>query len=101
MAPNPNPDFESFRSEAMALGFNEVLERRWDPGMVVEGHTHPFDVMAIVVGGEMWLDCGESVLHLQPGGRFELDAGAVHSERYGPEGAVYWVARRHPAGSAA
>jgi hypothetical protein len=27
-----------------------------------------------------------------------LPAGLPHAERYGPEGAIYWVARRNPAG---
>ena len=32
--------------------------------------------------------------HLQPGDRFELAAEVPHTERYGPAGATYWVARR-------
>jgi hypothetical protein len=33
--------------------------------------------------------------HLLPGGTFELPANLPHSERYGAEGAIYWVARRN------
>nr|WP_316640578.1 hypothetical protein [uncultured Roseateles sp.] len=32
--------------------------------------------------------------HLRAGDRFELDAEVPHDERYGIEGAMYWVARR-------
>jgi hypothetical protein len=43
----------------------------------------------------MWLDCGGETRHLRAGDEFALDDGAPHAERYGPEGATYWVARRN------
>ena len=43
------------RAEALAAGFDEVLEREWAPDTVVETHTHSFAVEAVVVRGEMWL----------------------------------------------
>lgn len=85
------PSFDEFRRAALARGFDEVLERRWPPGTVLESHTHPFDADALVVDGEMWLD----ERHLIPGGTFQLARGTPHSERYGPQGATYWVARRN------
>lgn len=33
--------------------------------------------------------------HLLPGATFRLDADVPHAERYGSEGATYWVARRN------
>ena len=88
------PDFDTFRSMALADGFREVVERRWDPGTIVETHSHPFEANALVVQGEMWLTVGGATQHLLPGGRFALTAGVPHDERYGPQGATYWVARR-------
>lgn len=85
------PTFDEFQRDALARGFDEVLERRWAPGQVLERHTHPFDADALVVEGEMWLDDR----HLAPGGTFQLARGTPHAERYGPAGAVYWVARRN------
>jgi hypothetical protein len=41
----------------------------------------------------MWLTVGERTQHLRAGERFELERGVPHAERYGPEGATYWVAR--------
>ena len=61
---------------------------------MLDTHTHPFSVKAMVVQGEMWLTVGESTRHLLPGGTFELSSDVPHAERYGPEGATYWVARR-------
>lgn len=89
-----DPTFASFEADARAEGFNEVLVRQWDPGIVVETHTHPFAVKARVVAGEMWLNVGNETRHLLPGDTFTLDRDVHHGERYGPRGATYWVARR-------
>ena len=85
--------FESFRARWLQAGADEVLERRWDPGQIVETHSHPFTADALVAEGEMWLRVGEDVKHLHPGDTFHLEAGVKHDERYGPQGAIYWVAR--------
>ena len=42
----------------------------------------------------MWLSVGERTRHLLPGDTFQLDREVPHAERYGPQGATYWVARR-------
>jgi len=86
--------FEAFAAEARAQGFDEVLERRWPPSKVLDSHTHPFALRALLVEGEMWLTVGDDVRHLRPGDAFSLDRDVPHAERYGAEGAVYWVARR-------
>lgn len=89
------PSFDAFAARARAHGFDEVLERRWQPGTVLDDHTHPFAVDAVVVQGEMWLTVAGQTRHLRPGDTFVLDANVPHAERYGTEGATYWVARRN------
>jgi quercetin dioxygenase-like cupin family protein len=86
--------YETFESTARAEGFDEVLVREWKPGQVLETHTHPFAVKALVVRGDFWLTEGGSVRHLQAGDRFELERDVPHAERYGNEGATFWAARR-------
>jgi hypothetical protein len=86
--------FEAFEREARAAGFDEVLERKWAPDAQLDLHTHAFDVRAVVVQGEMWLSCDGSTRHLRTGDTFTLARDVPHSERYGAEGATYWVARR-------
>jgi len=93
------PTFESFAAEHRAAGADEVLERRWQPNALIDTHTHPFSVKALVVQGEMWLTVGERTQHLRAGDRFELATDVAHAERYGAEGATYWVARRNRARS--
>jgi hypothetical protein len=92
-----SPTFHEFETDALARGFDEVLERHWAPDVVIEDHTHPFSVNALVVQGEMWLTVGEHTQHLRSGERFELEREVRHAERYGHEGATYWVARRNVA----
>lgn len=87
--------FAEFEAAARARGFDEVLERQWAADTVLDTHTHAFSVEALVVQGEMWLTCGDRTRHLRPGDRFELARDVPHAERYGTEGATYWVARRN------
>lgn len=49
----------------------------------------------MVVHGELWLSVGSAMTHIVSGGGFELERGTEHAERYGSEGATFWVARRH------
>jgi hypothetical protein len=87
--------FHEFETAAKAQGFDEVLERHWAPLTVLDTHTHAFAVKALVVGGEMWLTHGDCTRHLRAGDSFELERDVPHAERYGSEGATYWVARRN------
>jgi hypothetical protein len=87
--------FKDFEADARAHGFDEITERHWDPKVTLDTHTHPFALRALVVRGEMWLTVGEETRHLRAGDTFELERDVPHGERYGVEGATYWVARRH------
>ena len=87
--------FDEFSAAQRARGFDEIVERKWAPKVALDSHTHPFAVEALVVQGEMWLTVGKDVRHLKPGDTFALDREVPHAERYGPNGAVYWAARRN------
>lgn len=96
----PTTTFKQFEADAKASGFDAALERRWEPLTVLDTHTHPFAASALVVQGEMWLTVNGQTRHLQPGDRFALEPEVPHAERYGSEGATYWVARKAPGGAA-
>lgn len=87
-------DVARFRAQALSDGYDEVLERVWAADTVVDTHTHPFAVRAVVTQGELWLTCSGQTLHLGVGSTFELPHSEPHAERYGPTGATFWVARR-------
>jgi AraC-like ligand binding domain len=90
------PSFAEFESRTRAAGFDEVLERHWAPDTEIATHTHGFDVDALLTQGEMWLGCEGRTRHLEAGDTFTLARDMPHDERYGPQGATYWVARRNP-----
>jgi hypothetical protein len=92
---NPST-FDEFKTAALAEGFDEILVREWAPGQELATHTHPFEVKALVVRGELALTCGGHTRRIVAGGGFELAREAPHAEHYGPQGATFWVARRHP-----
>ncbi len=89
------PSFEEFKQTSLAAGFDEVIARDWAPHTVLDTHTHPFGVHAILTRGEMWLTINGHTQHLLPGSMFQLDRDVPHDERYGAEGAAYWVARKN------
>ena len=69
------PSVESFKAAALQEGFDEVIMRTWDPLTVLDTHTHPFGVKALVTQGEMWLTvagqtvaAGETVRRLSHAG---------------------------------
>lgn len=88
-------NFREFEADLLAQGFDEVIERRWDADVTLDTHAHPFALRALVVAGEMWLTVGDKTQHLRAGDTFALERDVQHAERYGGEGATYWVARRH------
>lgn len=88
--------FEEFAAAARAEGYDEVLERNWAAGTVLDTHTHDFSVKVVITRGEMVLTVGDDVRNLGPGDSFTLERLVPHSERYGAkEGATYGVARRN------
>ena len=87
--------FDEFAAGARAEGFDEVLERQWPAGTFLDTHTHDFSVKAVITQGEMILTVGDQARRLLPGDSFALERQVPHSERYGADGATYWVARRN------
>jgi quercetin dioxygenase-like cupin family protein len=97
----PPAEFAQFEQAAHALGYDEVLVREWGPGLELPTHSHPFEVRAWVVHGELKLSCGDATRVVRAGEGFELAQGTPHAESYGSEGAIFWAARRHRAGAQA
>lgn len=87
--------YDEFRQLKLAQGYDQVLEREWEPLLEHGDHMHPFDTDALVVRGELWLMVDDQTRHVQTGDTFTMARGVVHSERYGPEGATFWAARKN------
>ena len=87
------PSYDEFSEQAMKNGFEEMLVREWKPNQVLELHEHEFKVSALVVQGNFTLTIDGISRELKAGDRFELPKFKAHSEHYGPQGAIFWVAR--------
>ena len=87
--------FHFFRLQCLMEGYDEVTEEQLPPRTLLDMHTLPFAAKGLVARGEMWLTVGDLTRQLCPGDTFEIERGVPHAERYGAEGAVCWVARRH------
>jgi len=87
--------FAQFQAQARQLGFDECLIRHWDANTFIDTHTHSFGVQALVVQGDVSLGVGDHLQDLVAGSRFSLEPGIPHTERYGAQGAVFWVARNN------
>ena len=57
-------------------------------------HSHPFDVKAMVLKGALTLNCDGQSRTYRPGDTFTMSRGCLHSESYGPEGAVVMAGRK-------
>jgi len=88
-------NIEEFRTQKLQEGYDEVLERVWEPNFSNAPRDHPFDTDAVVAKGEYWLTMHGKTTHLKTGDSFQVARGVVHSERYGPQGAVFWAARKN------
>jgi quercetin dioxygenase-like cupin family protein len=86
---------EAFEARLRAEGYDEILTKTLAPNAVIPEHTHPFDVLAMVVDGEATIDCGQGPRTYRPGDLLEVPRGVVHSEHYGPNGYTFIVGRRH------
>jgi quercetin dioxygenase-like cupin family protein len=87
--------FEHFTADATARGYDQTLVREWEPNQVMAEHVHPFDTSAVVVRGEFWLTCEGQTRHLKVGDAFQVARDIPHDEKYGPEGATFWAARKN------
>lgn len=87
----------AFVDRALADGYDEVVDRPWAAGLKLDTHQHPFALRVHVARGSVTLTVGGQSRDYGEGEGFELDAGVPHAEFYGPDGALFWVARRHPA----
>jgi quercetin dioxygenase-like cupin family protein len=87
----------AFEDELRALGFADVTTKSVESNQHVGAHSHPFDVRAKVLDGEITLTCDGVSRTYRAGDIFTMDAGQAHTEQCGPDGVTYTVGRRHKA----
>lgn len=88
-------DASAFEATLKADGFGDIEKKTVAPNVVNPGHTHAFAVRFLVLSGEITVTANGSAQTCRTGDTFALEPGCEHFERYGAEGAVYLVGRKH------
>jgi quercetin dioxygenase-like cupin family protein len=87
-------DRQSFEAELKRDGY-EIITNTTQGAKVNPVHSHPFDVRAMVLRGALTLTRDGKVQTYRAGETFAMPRGCLHSESYGPEGAVTLLGRKH------
>lgn len=86
-------DRAAFEAELKNEGYDVMTNTT--PGVKVNPeHSHPYDVKAMVVQGALTLTSEGKVRTYTAGESFTMAKGCLHSESYGPEGAVTLFGRK-------
>jgi hypothetical protein len=83
-----------FRAALASEGFDDVEVRTIAANVHNQAHSHPFDVRALLIAGELTLSANGKPTTYCAGEIFTLSAGCEHVEQFGPQGATYLVGRR-------
>ena len=86
-------DRQTFESELKRDGYEIATNTTVGPKVNPE-HSHPFDVRAMVLDGALTLTSEGKTTTYRAGETFTMAKGCLHSESYGPEGAVTLFGRK-------
>src|SRR5260221_4656776 len=86
-------DQQTFAAALKRDGYDVITNTT--PGVKVNPeHSHPFDVKAMVLKGALTLHRDGASRTYRPSEIFAMPKGCLHSESYGPEGAVVLFGRK-------
>jgi len=86
---------ETFEDELRRDGFANIETKTVESNKSVAQHSHPFDVRAKVLAGEITLTYSGLSRTYRTGDTFTMEAGCEHAEQCGPDGVTYTVGRKH------
>jgi quercetin dioxygenase-like cupin family protein len=90
-------DRDGFEARLRAEGYPEIRTNEMPPHCHNAEHSHPFDVLALVLEGDITLSVEGSARTYRAGEQFSMKAGCKHVEDVGSAGVKYLVGRRHGA----
>jgi quercetin dioxygenase-like cupin family protein len=76
-------------------GYLEVVTRQVMPNISKAFHAHPFDARGLILAGELTLTWQGQTHTFRVGETFDMPAGCMHSEQYGPEETIILLGRRY------
>jgi quercetin dioxygenase-like cupin family protein len=87
-------DQASFEARLRAEGFPEIRVNEMQARRHNAEHSHPFDVLALVLEGDITLTVEGAARTYRAGDEFSMKAGCPHVEDVGTQGVRYLVGRR-------
>ncbi len=87
-------DEQSFREQARREGYADPISVEWVADTFNDTHTHDVRCSILVLAGEMSLTTGDRCVTCRAGETAVLPRNVPHTERAGPEGVKFLVARR-------
>jgi quercetin dioxygenase-like cupin family protein len=85
----------TFESDLQRDGFAEIDTRSLPPGQHNALHSHPFEVKAMVLEGEITLTVDGADRTYRGGDVFTMARGCEHAEQVGASGVSYLVGRKN------
>jgi quercetin dioxygenase-like cupin family protein len=86
----------AFEAELAAEGFGPPELREIAAGTYNAGHSHPFEVKALMLAGELQLSSEGRTATYRAGDVFTMAAGCEHVEQFGVQTTRYLVGRKQP-----
>ena len=78
---------DEFRAHCNDKGYVDIRIKDYEPDMYDPMHTHDRSIIAMVLDGRITLEWEEGATTYAPGDVCELEAGTLHAEKTGAEGA--------------
>jgi quercetin dioxygenase-like cupin family protein len=83
-----------FEARLRTEGYPEIRTNELEAHRHNAEHSHPFDVLALVLEGDITLTVDGNACTYRAGDEFAMKAGCKHVEDAGPRGVKYLVGRR-------
>ena len=83
-----------FRQQLQEQGYGEAQPLEYQPNFVNDMHTHDFSAFVLVTRGAFTLVTEDDSVTHQPGEACTLEAGTLHSEQTGAEGATILLGKK-------
>ena len=90
---------QSFEEDLKRDGFADIETKSVERNKHTGEHSHPFDVRAKVLAGEITLTCAGVSRTYRTGDTCSMEAGCEHAEQCGSSGVTYTVGRKHKGAS--
>jgi len=87
-------DTAAFEARLKSEGYTEIRTNSLEPKRHNPEHSHTWDVLALVLDGDITLTIDGKPTNYASGQQFTMQAGCLHTEDAGLQGVRYLVGRR-------